>query len=148
MGGVGCGLLGLPAVYLAQRHKVGRTGFIAALAAGLGLIGIAGFVFANAAVLPSLPQALVQQLTEGPTGMAIFGAVILYVAGVVALVATSWRVGIHPKGALALWGISTAPTIAAIALPPVVMVVAEMIAGLGVVWLAFSLYRRNSQLAA
>nr|WP_295077518.1 hypothetical protein [Tabrizicola sp.] len=40
--------------------------------------------------------------------------------------------------------IGTAPTIAAIALPPIVMTIAEIVAGCAVLWLSVSLWQRHS----
>jgi hypothetical protein len=139
--GVAVGILGLPAIYLAQWRETGSQGLIAALLAGLGLIGIAGFLFVDATVLPNLPAETGAALMGGPAGAAIFAAVILYVLGVVGFAAANWRGAVLPRTALALWAIGTAPTIAAVALPSVVMTVAEIVAGAGVVWLAVAVFR-------
>jgi len=147
LAGVAAGILGLPAVYLFARHTTGRAGLVTALLAAVGLIGIAGFLFADAAILANLPPETVTELTEGPAGMAIFAAVILYVAGVLAFAAVNWRGGVLPRPALALWALGTAPTAAAIALPPLFMTVAEAAAGAGVVWVALGIHRQVSQAA-
>lgn len=142
LAGVAAGILGLPALYLVQRRAIGLPGLVAALLAGLGLIGIAGFLFADAAIFPALAEDTVAAITEGGAGLAIFAAVILYVLGVLAFAAASWRGAVLPRAGLALWAVGTAPTVAAIALPPVVMTVAEIVAGAGVVWLAQAVWRR------
>jgi hypothetical protein len=147
LAGVALGILVLPALYLVQRRAVGRPGLIAASFAQLGLIGIVGLLFAQAALFPEMDPKAVAALTAGRAGMFIFASVILYVLGVLAFAATSWRPRVHPRPALALWAIGTAPTVAAIALPPWVMTVAEAIAGAGIVWLCAHLWR-HAQAAA
>ncbi len=146
--GVVAGLLGLPAVYLAHRGSAGLTGLLAALLAGAGLIGIVGLLFAQAAIFPFLPAETFTTLTEGPTGLAIFAAVVLYVLGVLGFAVTGWRAAVHPRPALALWAAGTLPTIAAIALPPIVMTLAEAVAGAGVLWLAVALWQRARRFQA
>jgi len=145
LAGVAAGILGLPAIYLFQRRAVGLPGLVAALLAGLGLIGIAGFLFVDAAIFPALAEETVAAVTAGAPGLAIFAAVILYVAGVLAFAAAGWRGAVLPRAGLALWAAGTAPTVAAIALPPAVMTVAEILAGAGVVWLAHAVWRGAGQ---
>lgn len=138
--GVSLGILGLQALYLFHPNADKAT-LAAHLIATFGFIGIAGFLFADAFIFPALAVAQVANLTAGPTGLAIFAAVTLYVLGVLALTATLFRQTILPKPALALWAIGTAPTITAIALPPAVMTVAEITASLGILWIATTMLR-------
>lgn len=139
--GVVAGILGLPALYLAHRATAGLSGLLAALLAGAGLIGIVGLLFAQAAIFPFLPAETVGILTAGPSGLAIFAGVVVYVLGVLAFAVTGWRAGVHPRPALLLWAAGTLPTLAAIALPAVVMTLAEVVAGIGVLWLATALWQ-------
>ena len=144
LSGVALGLLGLPALYLSHAGRAGLAGLVAVLVLGLGLVGIAGLLFAQAVVFPQLPPGAFDALVAGPAGMTIFAFVILYVAGVAGFAATGLRADVHPKPALALWAAGTAPTIAAIALPPIVMTIAEIVAGCAGLWLSVSLWQRYS----
>lgn len=139
--GVLCGILALPTFYVVQQTRLGRSGFLAFVFAQAGLIGIGGFLYAEAFVFAFLDPAVTEQLFEGPTGLAIFGSVIIYVLGVLGFVVASLRAKVLPAFGFLLWGVGTAPTIAAIALPSIVMVIAEMCAGLGVIWISIGLYR-------
>jgi hypothetical protein len=141
MAGVGLGIIGLPALYVHSHRGTGAAALAALVVATAGFVGIAGFLFADAFVLAALPAETVAGLTAGSTGMAIFAAVILYVAGVLGLVASLWRGGAVPRPALALWGVGTVPTLAAIALPAGVMTVAEILASLGVIWIAGAMWQ-------
>lgn len=143
LAGVAAGLVGLGAVHALGAREAGLAGALAYGLAMLGLTGIAGFLFADAVILPQLPAATVAELTSGPAGLAIFAAVVLYVAGTLALVAALWRAGRTPRGALAVWAAGTVPTLAAIALPPVVMTLAEAAVGLAMVWIAAALWPRR-----
>jgi hypothetical protein len=147
LAGVTCGILGLPAFYLAHRKNAGLPGLLAAVLSGLGLVGITGFLFSQAFIFPSLDPATVQTLIDGSTGAAIFVSVILYVLSVLALAASGWRAGVHPKTPLVLWGLATLPAPAAMALPPMVMTLAEAVGGLAVAWIAVALWRRASMYA-
>lgn len=139
--GVCLGVLGLHALYIFAHQRTGAANLVGFLLSTFGFLGIAGFLFTDAFVFPSLAQETVGALTAGSTGLAIFGAVILYVAGVLLFTVTLYRSGVLPRPALLLWAAGTAPTIAAIALPAIVMTVAEITASVGVVWIAFAVLR-------
>ena len=143
--GVCLGILGLQALYVFVYDRTGTATLVAFLLAVFGFIGIAGFLFTDAFVFPALEAAQVETLTAGGTGIAIFSAVILYVLGVLLFAATLLRSGLLPKPALALWAVGTLPTLAAIALPPAVMTVAEITASVGIIWIATVMLRGGQQ---
>jgi hypothetical protein len=139
--GVCLGVLGLQAVYLHTHRKTGAAALAGFLLATFGFLGIAGFLFTDAFVFPLLDPGTVETLTAGTTGLAILAAVILYVLGVLLFSATLFRASVLPKPALVLWAAGTLPTVAAIALPALVMTLAEIIASVGVVWIALAILR-------
>lgn len=77
LSGVALGLLGLPALYLSHAGRAGLAGLVAVIVLGLGLVGIAGLLFAQAVVFSQLPQGAFDALVAGPAGMTIFAFVIL-----------------------------------------------------------------------
>ena len=122
-------------------RRWGGAGLVAYGLVMMGFTGIAGFLFADAAVLPQLPTETTEAILSGPAGMAIFGAVILYVAGTLAFTGTAFAARALPRPALALWGLGTLPTVAAIALPAAVMTVAEILVSIGILWVAAHIWR-------
>jgi hypothetical protein len=142
LAGVALGIIGLQALWIFASPRAGRAVLAGYLLAVVGFVGIAGFLFADAFIFPALPPDQVAALVAGPAGLAIFAAVILYVAGVLVLAATLFRLhGLLPRPALLLWAVGTAPTVAAIALPAIVMTVAEITASLGLIWIALTMLR-------
>lgn len=139
--GVCLGVLGLQALFLYAHERTGAATLAGFLLATFGFLGIAGFLFTDAFVFPSLGSDTVEILTAGATGLAIFAAVILYVLGVLLFSTTLYWTAVLPKPALLLWALGTLPTIAAIALPAIVMTAAEIMASIGVVWIALSVMR-------
>lgn len=139
--GAAFGLVGLPALYLWQRRAAGHLGLAGYVTASFGLVGVAGFLFADAYVLSSLEPDVRAGLIAGTVGQAIFGSVLLYVAGVVLFGLATLRARVLPWGGAALYALGTLPTPFALALPAVVMAVAETVASVGVLWLAAALAR-------
>lgn len=144
-GGVSVGILGLVAIYLFQREKVGVFGFISYVLAALGFIGIAGFLFVDAFVFPYVSTTLQEELVNGPTGTAIFISVIAYVLGVVLFNVASFRARRYPTPALVLWTVGVLPTLAATALPGFVITIAEITASIGIVWIGSIVWRNADQ---
>jgi predicted RND superfamily exporter protein len=107
----------------------------------LGFIGIAGFLFVDAFVFPYIDASLKETLTNGPTGIAIFASVIVYVLGVLLFTIASFRANVYPKLPLIFWGVGVAPTLAAIALPAMVMTVAEIVASIGIIWIGVAIWQ-------
>lgn len=140
-GGVAAGILGLVAIYLFQRERVGVFGFISYLVAAFGFIGIAGFLFVDAFVFPYISTALQEELVNGATGAAIFMTVVAYVLGVVLFNIASYRAKRYPTPALVLWTIGVLPTLAATAVPGFVITIAEIIASTGIVWIGSVVWR-------
>ena len=139
--GVALGVLGLSAVFIHLHDRAGWLTYAGYVLATLGFVGIAGFLFTQAAVFPALPAETVTALTEGPTGLAIFAAVIVYVLGVVTFCAGAWRTGRLPGWALALWAGATLPTLAAVALPAVVLTITEILVSLGLLGVTSRIWR-------
>ena len=139
--GVALGVLGLSAVFVHLHDRAGWLTYGGYVLATFGFVGIAGFLFAQAAVFPALPAETVTALTEGPTGLAIFAAVIVYVLGVVVFCAGAWRTGRLPGWALALWAVATLPTLVAIMLPAHVLTVSEIIVSLGILGVTLRIWR-------
>ncbi len=142
--GVAAGIGGLAAIWLWQRQAAGITGLVGYGFAMAGLIGIAGFLFADATILPHLPPDTVAALMNGPTGPSIFAAVNTYVLGTLVFVGASLRAGLYPRPALLLWGIGVLPTPFALALPPLTITLGEIVASAGVLWVAAALFRSAS----
>lgn len=130
--GVALGVLGLSAVFVHLHDRAGWLAYAGYVLATLGFVGIAGFLFADAAIFPALPAETVDALVNGATGGAIFAAVILYVVGVVTFCAGAWRTRRLPGWALALWAVGTVPTLVAVMLPALVLTISEILVSLGI----------------
>ena len=109
--------------------------------ASFGLAGIVGFLFTDAFVLMYLDGTTRDRLIDGPTGLAIFSSVILYVLGMVLFWIASFRARVYPRPAALMGIIGTLPTVAAIMLPPLVIGLAEATASLAIIWVSLALLR-------
>ena len=143
--GVAAGILGLIVVYLYQRNESGRLGFAGYCMTMLGFIGVAGFLFVDAFVFPYLDTNQQETLVGGPTGFAIFLSVILYVVGVVLFNVASLRSNVYPKLASILWMVGVLPTLAALALPAIVLTISEIMASVGIVWIGVTIWQGSAK---
>jgi len=135
------GMLGLTAVYLYQRVESGVLGGVSYILAAIGLIGIIGFLFTDAFVFSYISADLQATLSNGPTGIAIFSSVLLYVLGVVTFGAATIKANVYPRIAAMLYIVGTLPSIVAVLLPPLVISLIESVASVGVIWLGVALWR-------
>lgn len=133
-------LFTLTALYLRQRERTGRLGLAGFVLNHLGLTGLFAIEFVTHAVLqyqgdpaaviaPGRPYFLVVALIFG-LGVVLFGV-------------TSWRAGVLPRGALALYVPGLCAAALRTSVPEAVYLGGLVLGSAGVIWLSTSLLSRS-----
>ncbi|MBW6438172.1 hypothetical protein KZ829_31035 [Actinoplanes hulinensis] len=134
-------LLTLTALYLCQRRESGRLGLAGFVLNHLGLSGLFAVEFLTHAVLQYQDAATREAVLTGPGRPYFLVVALTFLAGVLLFGAASWRAGVLPRAAIALYvlGLSAAALRAA---APEWLYLSGLIAGsLGVLWLSVALLR-------
>lgn len=150
--GASFALLGLVGLYACQAAGLGRAGLGAFLLAFVGTAFFVGTGLITAFVWPMLATVAPAAVDVGgagfqPPAVAVFFlTAVLLVPGYLSFGTVSWRGGLLPRWALALWAIGGAvgmvPPVPLGPLPWVGLVAAGLLYGVGVVGLGWWLWRR------
>ncbi|GIE81038.1 hypothetical protein Aph02nite_69880 [Actinoplanes philippinensis] len=139
-------LLTLTALYLCQRRESGRLGLAGFVLNHLGLSGLFAIEFLTHAVLQYQDAAAREAVLTGPGRPYFLVVALVFLLGVVLFGAASWRAGVLPRGALALY----VPGLCAAALrasaPEWLYLSGLVIGSAGVLWLSAALLRTADQL--
>jgi hypothetical protein len=134
-------LLTLTALYLCQRREAGRLGLAGFVLNHLGLSGLFAIEFVTHAVLQFQDAATREAVLTGPGRPYFLVVAFTFLIGVVLFGVASWRAGVLPRAALALYvpGLSAASLRAAV---PEAVYLGGLVAGAaGVLWLSVTLLR-------
>jgi hypothetical protein len=134
-------LLTLTALYLRQRREAGRLGLAGFVLNHLGLSGLFAIEFLTHAVLQYQDTAAREAVLTGPGRPYFLVVALTFLIGVVLFGVASWRAGVLPRAALALYvpGLCAASLRAAV---PEVVYLSGLVAGAaGVLWLSAALLR-------
>lgn len=131
----------LVVLHLRQHERTGTFGAVAYTlnVVGLGLFG--GAAFALNMVLFYLDDAVVKEVVQGPTMLALLGSALVFTVGTVLFGIAMVRAGVHPR----------VPAVAYIVAFPVLAIAARLpdtlatsalhvVAGATLVWLAVSVF--------
>lgn len=132
-------LLTLTAFYLVQRERAGRLGLTGFVLNHLGLSGLFAVEFLTHAVLQFQDAATREQVLTGPGRPYFVVVAFTFLTGVVLFGVASWRAGVLPRGAVALYvaGLSAAALRATV---PEAVYLGGLVAGsAGVLWLSVAL---------
>ncbi len=158
------GLLGLAGLYVRQAVKAGWLGLVGYLLFSLWLVLIMGFSFVEAFILPrvataapSFVQAWMGMFT-GPKGSFDLGVLPtvwtltgpVYILGGLLFGIATWRAGILPRWAGALFAVGTVLAPIASQLPNAAQPKVAVPVGVALVWLGYALWseRRTQDLPA
>jgi hypothetical protein len=134
--------------HLRQSTAAGTFGAVAYTvnAVGLGLFGAAAFTLNMA--LFYLDAAVVEELLQGPTMVALLASVLVFVAGSVLFGVSMLRAGIHSRVPAAAYLVALPVLAFAARLPdtPVTSVV-HVVVGASLVWLSFGVSNAGVLLA-
>jgi hypothetical protein len=134
-------LLTLTALYLRQRREAGRLGLAGFVLNHLGLSGLFAIEFLTHAVLQYQDAAAREAVLTGPGRPYFLVVALTFLIGVVLFGIASWRAGVLPRAALALYvpGLSAASLRAAV---PEAVYLSGLVAGAaGVLWFSVVLLR-------
>ncbi|WP_238016228.1 hypothetical protein KZZ52_28680 [Dactylosporangium sp. AC04546] len=127
------------ALYLHQRERAGRFGAVAYAVNLLGLGLFTGVAFALNLVLFYLDDPVVTDLRAGPTGLALLGCALVFVAGTILFSISMLRAGVFPRLPAAVYGVAL--TLLAVLAPlddtPLTSAV-HVLAAAAIIWLSLS----------
>ncbi|MBG0560455.1 hypothetical protein [Actinoplanes aureus] len=134
-------LLTLTALYLVQRRAAGRLGLAGFVLHHLGLSGLFAIEFLTHAVLQYQDAVTREQVLTGP-GRAYFLVVALtFLVGVLLFGVASWRAGVLPRIALALYVPGLCLAALRTSVPEAAYLGGLAVGAVGVVWLSTALFQ-------
>ncbi|GAA0474018.1 hypothetical protein Ade02nite_74470 [Paractinoplanes deccanensis] len=135
-------LLTLTAFYLAQRRAAGRVGLVGFVLNHLGLSGLFAIEFLTHAVLQYQDAAGREAILTGPGRPYFLVVALTFLAGVLVFGFASWRAGVLPRGALALYVAGLGAAALRTSVPEAVYLGGLLVGSAGVLWLSATLVRQ------
>jgi hypothetical protein len=123
-------------LYMAFGRRAGRFGLVAFLVNAFALVSLVGVEFVINLVFAELPTSTVDALREGPLGVALTVASILFLIGTFAFVATMIRSRELPTVPLVLYAVGAAPVAFRAFVPEAVLDLGLLTLAVGIAWLA------------
>ena len=134
-------LFTLTAFYLVQRREAGRVGLVGFALNHLGLSGLFAIEFLTHAVLQYQDAATREQIVTGPGRPYFLVVALIFLAGVLVFGLASWRAGVLPRGALALYVAGLSAAALRTSVPEAVYLGGLLVGSAGVLWLSVALLR-------
>ncbi|MDR7276900.1 hypothetical protein [Catenuloplanes atrovinosus] len=134
-------LFTLTAFYLVQRHAAGRLGLAGFVLNHLGLSGLFAIEFLTHAVLQYQDAAAREQVLTGPGQPYFLTVALIFLAGVLVFGVASWRAGVLPRWALALYVVGLSAAALRTSVPEWVYLGGLLAGSAGVLWLSAVLPR-------
>jgi hypothetical protein len=135
-------LLTLTALYLVQRQTAGRLGLAGFVLNHLGLSGLFAIEFLTHAVLQYQDAATREQVLTGPGRPYFLVVALTFMAGVLLFGVASWRAGLLPRGALALYVPGLCLAALRTSVPEAAYLGGLAAGAIGVIWLSTTLSRQ------
>lgn len=141
------GLLFLVGLYLGHRKESGTFGGIAFIVLFFGLTTVVSLDYIGAFIAPYLPNGMVDQLLEGPTGLVMMISGLTFLIGEILFGISVIRAGKYSKIAAVLFlvGMFTIPL--GSIFPEIVVVIGSIIAGVAFIWWGVELYKLAGRFA-
>ncbi|GID91537.1 hypothetical protein ACFQFC_09905 [Amorphoplanes digitatis] len=137
-------LLTLTALYLRQRQTAGRLGLAGFVLHHLGLSGLFAIEFLTHAVLQYQDAAAREQVLTGPGRPYFLVVALTFLAGVLLFGVASWRAGVLPRIALALYVPGLCLAALRTSVPEAAYLSGLAVGAIGVTWLATALIRETT----
>jgi hypothetical protein len=123
-------------LYMAFGRRAGRLGLVAFLVNAFALIALVGVEFVINLVFAELPTSTIDALREGPLGIALTVASVLFLLGTLAFVATMIRGREVPTVPLVMYVVGAAPVAFRAFVPEAVLDLGLLTLAVGIAWLA------------
>jgi hypothetical protein len=123
-------------LYVAFGRRGGRLGLVAFLVNAFALVALVGVEFVINLVFAELPTSTVDTLREGPLGVALTAASILFLLGTLGFVATMIRGRELPTVPLVMYAVGAVPIALRAFVPEAVLDLGLVTLALAIAWLA------------
>ena len=123
-------------LYLAFGRRAGRFGLLAYVVNAIALIALVGVEFVINLVFAELPTATIDALRDGPLGIALTVASVLFLSGTIAFAVAMTRNSEVPFAPLALYAIGAVPVSFRAFVPEAVLDLGLVALAVGAGWLA------------
>jgi hypothetical protein len=123
-------------LYMAFGRRAGRLGLVAFLVNASALVSLVGVEFVINLVFAELPTSTIDALREGPLGVALTVASVLFLIGTLAFVATMIRGREVPTLPLAMYVVGAVPVAFRAFVPEAVLDLGLLTLAVGIAWLA------------
>jgi hypothetical protein len=142
--GAALALFALTGLYLWQRERAGRLGLAGYATVLLGLTGLFGVEFTTHAVYQYLDPSIRDAILTGPARAYFLVVAATFLVGVVLFGIATWRAGVYPMWAVALFVLGFAPASLRGQVPDLVYVLGLTIGSIGTIGLSTSLLRTST----
>jgi hypothetical protein len=123
-------------LYVAFGRRAGRLGLVAFLVNAFALVALVGVEFVINLVFAELPTSTVDTLREGPLGVALTVASVLFLLGTLGFVATMIRGRELPTAPLVMYVVGAVPVSLRAFVPEAVLDLGLLTLAVGIAWLA------------
>ncbi|MEU4424227.1 hypothetical protein AB0F81_26680 [Actinoplanes sp. NPDC024001] len=134
-------LLTLTALYLRERQAAGRLGLAGFVLHHLGLSGLFAIEFLTHAVLQYQDAATREQVLTGPGRPYFLVVAMIFLVGVLLFGIASWRAGVLPRIALALYVPGLCLAALRTSVPEAAYLGGLAVGAAGVMWLSTALFQ-------
>lgn len=131
-------------LYLRQRRESGVFGCVAFIVLFIGLATVVSLDYIGAFVAPYLPDGMVDQILEGPTGAVAATSGLTFIVGEILFGISVIRARLFSKIASILFMVGTFFVPLGGIFPESVVVFGSIIAGVGLIWWSIDLYKLAS----
>lgn len=135
-------------LYIAFGRRAGRFGLVAFLVNAFALVALVGVEFVINLVFAELPTSTIETLREGPLGIALTVASVLFLLGTLAFVATMIRGREVPTVPLVMYVVGAVPVSFRAFVPEAVLDLGLLTLAVGIAWLAGWFFVRAGSLAS
>ncbi len=123
-------------LYVAFGRRAGRLGLVAFLVNAFALVALVGVEFVINLVFAELPTSTIEALRQGPLGIALTVASILFLLGTLAFVATMIRGQEIPAVPLVMYALGAVPVAFRAFVPEPVLDLGLLTLAVAIAWLA------------
>jgi hypothetical protein len=121
---------------MAFGRRAGRLGLVTFLVNAFALVALVGVEFVINLVFAELPTSTIEALREGPLGIALTAASVLFLLGTLAFVATMIRGREIPTVPLIMYAVGAVPIALRAFVPEAVLDLGLVTLSLAIAWLA------------
>jgi hypothetical protein len=128
-------------LYLRQRRESGVFGVVAFIILFLGLATVVSLDYIGAFVAPYLPEGMVDQILEGPTGAVAATSGLTFILGEILFGISVIRAKVFSRIASILFMVGMFFVPLGSVFPESAVVIGSILAGIGLIWWSTELYK-------